>query len=54
VLAITALGRDIQDARRRVYDAAAKIHFPGVHYRRDIGSDAVLASTTTTPAGARR
>ncbi|MBP7149553.1 MAG: phosphoribosylamine--glycine ligase [Acidobacteria bacterium] len=43
VLDVTAVGRDIGDARRRAYDAAAKIHFPGVHFRRDIAADAVPA-----------
>jgi phosphoribosylamine--glycine ligase len=36
VLAITALGATRAEARQRVYDAVAKIHFDGCHYRRDI------------------
>jgi phosphoribosylamine--glycine ligase len=51
VLAVTALGRDIADARRRAYDAASRVHFPGMHYRKDIASDAVVSSA---PAGVRR
>lgn len=41
VLGVTALGRDIADARRRAYDAVGQISFPGMHYRKDIASDAV-------------
>jgi phosphoribosylamine--glycine ligase len=37
VLAVTALGRDLATARDRAYGAVARIHFDGVHYRRDIG-----------------
>jgi phosphoribosylamine--glycine ligase len=36
VLAVTALGASRAEARQRVYDAVAKIHFEGCHYRRDI------------------
>ena len=36
VLAITALGATRAEARQRAYDAVAKIHFDGCHYRRDI------------------
>jgi phosphoribosylamine--glycine ligase len=36
VLAVTALGGDLAEARSRAYDAAGLIHFDGVHYRRDI------------------
>ncbi len=41
VLNVTALGRDIVEARERVYKAVEKIHFEGMHYRRDIGLKAV-------------
>ncbi len=37
VLSVTALGDDIPSAAKRAYDAIAKIHFDGMHYRRDIG-----------------
>lgn len=41
VLGVTALGDDVQDARRRAYDTAARISFRGAYYRKDIGSKAV-------------
>jgi len=37
VLAVTATGRDLADARARAYGAVAQIHFDGAHFRRDIG-----------------
>ena len=40
VLAVTALGSTIADARKRAYDAAALIQFEGCHYRRDIALSA--------------
>ena len=43
VLGITALGKNIADARRRAYLAVQKIHFDGMHYRRDIGHQAITA-----------
>ena len=36
VLAIAALGSTIEAARSHAYEAVAKIHFEGCHYRRDI------------------
>ena len=36
VLAVTALGDTIADAQRRAYQAIEKIHFDGMHYRKDI------------------
>lgn len=41
VLAVTALGETIADARAEAYKAVAKIHFEGCHYRRDIALGAV-------------
>jgi phosphoribosylamine--glycine ligase len=41
VLAVTALGDDIKDAHRKAYEAMAKIHFDGMHFRKDIGHQAV-------------
>lgn len=38
VLAVTALGNDLTSARDLANAAAAKIHFPGAFYRKDIGS----------------
>ncbi|MDH3285822.1 MAG: phosphoribosylamine--glycine ligase, partial [Acidobacteriota bacterium] len=39
VLGITGLGRDISEAREKVYDAASRVSFPGMHYRRDIAAE---------------
>lgn len=36
VLAVTALASDIGAARKKAYEAAGKIHFDGIHYRKDI------------------
>jgi len=41
VLGVTALGRDIKEARERAYRAAALIHFDGMHYRKDIAERAL-------------
>jgi phosphoribosylamine---glycine ligase len=38
VLSVTALGGDLPEARARAYAAAARIHFDGAHYRRDIAA----------------
>ena len=40
VLDVTALGPTVAEARRRAYDAAAAITWPGVHYRHDIAAAA--------------
>ncbi len=44
VLAVTALGLTIEDARRRAYDAVSRIHFENCRYRRDIALSAVAAT----------
>ena len=41
VLGVTALGYTLADARRRVYEAVAKISFPGAFYRKDIAEKAL-------------
>jgi len=41
VLGVTALGNTVADARRRAYAAMEKIHFKGMHYRRDIAHQAI-------------
>ena len=41
VLNVTALGKDIVEARERVYEAVKRIQFDGMHYRTDIGLKAV-------------
>jgi phosphoribosylamine---glycine ligase len=38
VLAVTALGGDLAEARDRAYAAAGLVEFEGVHYRRDIAA----------------
>jgi len=39
VLSVTALGRDLSDARRRAYERADRISFDGAARRQDIGAD---------------
>jgi phosphoribosylamine---glycine ligase len=41
VLAVTALGNTIADAQKRAYQAICKIHFDGMHFRKDIGWRAI-------------
>ncbi len=41
VLAVTALGESLADAKRNAYEAVAKIHFQGAHYRKDIADKAL-------------
>ena len=38
VLAVTAVGSDVADARTRAYDAVAKIRIDGSHHRTDIAA----------------
>jgi len=38
VLAVTALGLDVAEARARAYAALGSIEFPGMHFRKDIGT----------------
>ena len=45
VLAITARGRDVAEARARAYAAVDRIDWPGGFCRRDIGWRAVAAKT---------
>ena len=40
VLGVTALGADIPAAIGQAYEAVAKIHFEGIHFRKDIGRKA--------------
>ena len=37
VLGVTAMGKDIHEARAKAYEAVSKIHFDGAFFRRDIG-----------------
>jgi phosphoribosylamine--glycine ligase len=41
VLTVSATGPDVAAARSRAYAAAAEISWSGVHYRRDIGAQAL-------------
>lgn len=41
VLGVTALGETIADAIGRAYDAVDRIHWQGVHFRKDIGRKAL-------------
>jgi len=41
VLGVTALGDDISAAIHKAYQAVSKIHWDGVHYRKDIGAKAL-------------
>ena len=45
VLGVTALGKTVKDAIDRAYEAVGRIHWPGVHYRRDIGAKALKRLT---------
>ena len=38
VLAVTAVGTDVPDARAKAYEGVAKISFPGAQWRRDIAA----------------
>jgi phosphoribosylamine--glycine ligase len=40
ILSVTALGRSLEEARRRAYEAVQLIHFDRMYYRRDIGTKA--------------
>ena len=44
VLGVTALGDDIRSAKVRAYEAIEKIHFNGMHYRKDIADRALQNS----------
>ena len=44
VLDVTASGASISGARARAYEAAGKISWPGIHYRRDIAAAAAVSA----------
>ena len=46
VLSVTSLGSTIAQAAQRAYAAMGKIHFDGIHYRRDIAHQAIGSSAT--------
>jgi phosphoribosylamine--glycine ligase len=41
VLAVTATGNSYAEAQKRAYEAMQLIHFDGMHYRKDIGHQAL-------------
>ena len=41
VLGVTAIGHDVAEAIKRAYEGMSKIHFDGMHYRKDIGARAL-------------
>ena len=41
VLGVTALGNNLEEATKRAYEAAEKIHFDGCYFRRDIAAKAL-------------
>jgi phosphoribosylamine--glycine ligase len=41
VLTVVATGADFREARARAYEAAGRIEFEGIQYRRDIGLKAL-------------
>jgi phosphoribosylamine--glycine ligase len=47
VLAVTAAGPTIEAARTRAYDAVVRIHWPGLHHRRDIAERAAALESST-------
>ncbi len=46
VLAVTAIGRDVAEARARAYAAVDRLRWPGGFCRRDIGAKALTISST--------
>ena len=40
VLSVTGVGADLPAALARAYTGIQRIHFPGMHFRRDIGAKA--------------
>jgi phosphoribosylamine--glycine ligase len=42
VLSVTATGDTLEAARKAAYREMAKVHFDNMHYRRDIGAQALL------------
>jgi len=43
VLGVTAVGKDLRQAKARAYEAVDHIRFDGAHYRRDIADKALRA-----------
>jgi phosphoribosylamine--glycine ligase len=38
---VCALGGTVGEAKRRAYERLSRVHFAGMHYRRDIGDRAI-------------
>ena len=53
VLGVTATAEDLPAAIQRAYAAVGKLHFEGMHYRKDIGAKA-LRRAPAVPASAKR
>lgn len=47
VLGVTALGKNIEEAIKKSYQAVGKIKFEGMHFRRDIGQKAIMKCQMT-------
>jgi phosphoribosylamine--glycine ligase len=47
VLTVCARGADLAQARAHAYAAVARIHFEGMHFRRDIGAKGLGAPAVT-------
>jgi len=45
VLGVTAIGKTLADAQKKAYSAMAQIHFEGMHFRKDIGMQAIKGIT---------
>jgi phosphoribosylamine--glycine ligase len=41
---VTAAGETLDEALEKAYQAAGKVHFDGMHYRRDIGRHGLQSS----------
>ncbi|MBI4700040.1 MAG: phosphoribosylamine--glycine ligase [Deltaproteobacteria bacterium] len=52
VLGVTSCGTSLERARERAYAAAARVHFAGMHYRRDIGGAPGLPPAPVGGSGA--
>jgi phosphoribosylamine--glycine ligase len=52
VLGVTALGKDLKSAQAAAYAAVEKIHFDGVHFRRDIAAKAFCPDSFYEPHAA--
>jgi phosphoribosylamine--glycine ligase len=52
VLGVTSKGRNLPAALDSAYRAAAKIHFDGMHYRKDIGAHAAPSFATSVVSAA--